>query len=133
MIIIGLSFFCPLLDSTSFRIKFSWHEVKGFHLSLPELIEFSGLVLTSHILEYSLCFSSQTISRTHTHTHTHTHTYVQSHTPVYLTVDIIQITESITYSCRIFLTSFTKHLFLLHSLLLTLWIKSTNSPARAGL
>ena len=116
-IIIGLSFFCPLLDCTSFRIKFSWHDIKGLHFSLPEVIEFSGLVLTSHILEYSLCFSSQTI----THTHTHTHTHTQSYTPVYLTVDIIHITGSITYSCRVFLTSFTKHLFILHSLLSSLW------------
>ena len=108
-IIIGLSFFCPLLDCTSFGIKFSWHDIKALHFSLPELIEFSGLVLTSHILEYSLCFSSQTI--------THTHSY----TPVYLTVDIIHIIGSITYSCRVFLISFTKHLFMLHSLLSSLW------------
>jgi len=51
------------------------------------------------------------------HTHIHTHSY----TPVYLTVDIIHITGSITYSCRVFLTSFTKHVFILHSLLSSLW------------
>ena len=80
MIIISLSWFCLLWNSTSFRIKYPTQDKKGLYSRLPELLI---IFWTCAHLLCSWTFSLLSFSTYHTCIHTHTHTHTCTHAKTY--------------------------------------------------